>query len=311
MSRIAYPVGNTSVRDRAYWPTVLRSQITVADIGEDPNNLINHEYPASFTPLQYMKMCWRIREWDFSLDADLSRIKEATVVLHATLNIPFGSGIKFGFYAATDPFFAQGFVTRESQLLGAPDPPIPGDFLIFPAHLMENGLRNRGVAVGNYDHAAAAFLPGFLEAAALFPFFSPGDPPVTKAPTGSLLSADIGLFSMQRPAIWDPVAQLFYPVIDIETSYQVSFIGAGPQTWLWQAQAAAGAHFNAGLSYADGDLTLDFGDSTVVIPLKVADADTGHFHLKLKPSRWWPYSTSDGLPVYDETSGAVINDPFQ
>jgi hypothetical protein len=308
VKKIAYLVGDTPVRDRAYWPTVLRDEIEVADIGDDPNDLINHEYPIGLTPIQYMQMCWRVREWDFSIDADLSRIKEDTVVLHATLNIAFGSGITFGFYGADDPDFALGFITDESKLLGAPDPPIDGDFFTFPDHLMENGLRNRGVQPGDYDQEA--FPPGFLEAAALFPFFSPGDPPVTKPPTGSLLSADIGLFSMQRPAIWDPINQLFYPVIDIETSYQVSFIGAGPQTWLWQAQAAAGAHFNAGLSYTDGDLTIDFGDSQIVIPLKVSDADTGHFHLKIKPSRYWAYADSNGLPVYDETSGEQLHDPF-
>lgn len=67
---------------------------------------------------------------------------------------------------------------------------------------------------------------------------------------------------------------------------------------------------------SQGSFTLILQSGTIVDPLgswpEVTSGDPPYnaINLTMEATEWWPYKTTTGLPVYDTSTGAILNDPL-
>lgn len=296
--RVGYVVGDDPDRDVAYWPLVLRNQIYFSG-GVAPDYLVNGIWPqVGWTREQYMQAAWRIREWTFELHLSTSVTFQNTVIPE-TLNI---TGLIMGYYPSGSDYTE--FATKEADLLGAPSWTIPAfNEISFPLGIMSNGLRNNGVALGpsyQRNNDGYVVIGQILDC----------DLRTESGDCASLTLRSCFLFGRKWPLIWDPASKLFYPVLIVSGTLFIRYPGPGA---LGQS---IGSNKLDGAAYIDGTLTIKFsGQPDIVIPWfyggKLGSGSLpGSFSMTLKPSRWWAYENKSGQPVYDEGSGAQINDPF-
>lgn len=69
---VPYLVGNKFKRDHIMWPTILRSQIDTVFPGltDDQKDAI---WPVDITLAQMLALCWRVRKWELSGSATVSK----------------------------------------------------------------------------------------------------------------------------------------------------------------------------------------------------------------------------------------------
>jgi hypothetical protein len=326
--RVPYPVGNTKTRDHIYWPIVAPDDPVV--IGDAPDLL----WTLPVTLDRILDWSWRVKTWEIS-GSFLYNAKNVFGYPY-TLSQVFPA-VEFS-CLNNAPLDMQGLtyteVIDEAHLLGPPllDASVgnPGELHAFSVlDINAKNLRNAGffkqedqsgfVNPGQYGH-----LPP--------PFFTMADPLlVGSGPQDSFMDASLfntvfNFSSVAFRVIYDPVTKLFRPLLNV----------AGQMRSFWKRQGDFGftrtvvAFFH---TYSANPTTPEFPKvvgslvitddlGSVSVPLhgfgfetvgnaQVSDTFvSGSIAMTMTAKKWWPYKTKSGAAVYDEFTGAQVNDPF-
>lgn len=316
--RVAYVHGDTAGRDHQYFPTILRSElaallaidplIAITDTVEQQRH-IDSFWPFGVDLAMMQQIAWRVREWTI----------EAGTFSYAGTKNPIEPGESWSVSGSLPAFLLRaervgmGNVNRERDLLGPwTDAPLTGDGGIAPSNRKWKTLRNEGIS-------GAALEAGMTVTYAF-----------SNAPGGALDSGEFSILAHNDLIIFDPGTNLFYPKFFIEAFFATN-VNPSP-TVLFRtvpttahAPALPSPPFGVGEDVQQGTLTIinPSGGANVIVKLGMFgrpntqigtpgwdDGGTGSITLTMRATKFWQYANSEGLPVYNETTGAQIRNPF-
>lgn len=293
--KVAYPVGNTAGRDHLTGYTLLRTEI-LQYLGAQAVTDADELWPVDVTLLQAMAIAWRVKKWKLTGTCDIEETmtEPGPFVFHAIGDATIDADVVLK--AAPDGHIA----TRENEIVGhAPGPPFnplgnfgtssiagqpfstwsttrDGDGAI-------SGVRNTGAGQTGFGISASATL--FDPGTGIFaPNFSGPDKIIGATPIGS------------------------------EAFFASAFPNRNPVTLL--------SGTGTGNLLAPGTLNvIPHVASDFVVPMQLSWRFTGQsasavfsgagsLELTLEAMEFWPFENSEGLPIYDSTSGAQLRSPF-
>lgn len=270
--RIPYLVGNTFQRDHVQWPTITPAQAAL---------IPGYSRLIGVNLNRIMALAWRVRRWkieaaDISVAANWVNFSNH-YHLTASFTMP---EITLNMLGTTElALIGSAIYTGHSPLVGSG----------FSGSINQNVLETSHLTVDS-------------------------TPPVDVTEAANhLLQVNALLFGTGGAGFefvtWDAATKLFYPFIacnGLIPSLSDTQIRFGPD--------AVGGH---------GTLTIRPGvvpefdvpmKVTVFVtspsPPKFATVTAGSADLTMTAIKFWPFSNSLGQPVYDEDSGAQLNDPF-
>lgn len=278
--RIAYLVGNTLHRDHAQWPTLLRAELDAVRLIHYPGETLDQWYNFNATLAQIMALAWRVRKW--KITGGFSALVHSSGI----------SGSAEGSLSLT---------LSEDCFLDNPDDFEGAAELILINQAFPTGLINTGFQLDdNFD--------------ADFSTVSEGSPDAGNGPIlikANLFNPDV----VYKHMIFDPATGLFSPYFHFESAN--FFTGAGGSVIIAGVTTSPG-----GGGEAAGNLTVDpLITAAFEVPLFMpephynpggfsTDSWTGSNTFLMQAVKFWPYKNSAGLPVYDQDTGAQLNDPF-
>lgn len=348
--RVAYPVGNSPGRDHVLWPTISRAEyLDIAYGGDNVDSQwqTGFDYPIQMDLAQIMHMSWRVREWKIAASSYETSIAvfDPPVVDQTDIAERNDTGVTPEFFFRIQRKDKITHVVRDitderDMFSNWEDWPLRDDFEP-PAYTSPRWktLRNLGVSQGfsngvdNTDLVAAADPTlitgtyGFTEPYS-HPKFGEG---------GTTLGGKFIIFTMAGYILFDPAeGGKFYPPLNFpfgglnlhsadvlqtpaSTNSIVIFklLTLSPTT-LPPPEDGFAAPIDC------GSFTISFGsfgpspatcriirDALPEWPGPgVATLPTGNFNLEMSPTKYWPFATKAGLPVYDEDTGEQLEDPF-
>lgn len=316
---VPHIIGTRLFVDHQYWPTISREAyiarlMALGQTEDQAKRSIDRSNPAAVTLEQLLMIAWGVREWKvdalsfnyvglgqnqvpgaafWTLDADAP---EFSMKMKRRKNPP----------DIMDPFRD---VTDERDILGpSSDAPFGGSPELWRT------LRNVGVT-GTAD-------PGAITAT------SDATPPYIFA--GGAVGGDL----LESYVIYDPDIDMFYPLISVGGLFSVlkdDGIGGtnGVEARFYVLPVTPTAPPDpppvGGIAgdVQQGTLTVSGVGADIVIPLGmfggtagshptvgIPDGGSGSVDVTMSVVSWWPCKNGLGQSVYDETSGAQINDPF-
>lgn len=318
---IRHIAGNTSGRDHIFWPTILRTEALAFFGGtpDDQQRSVDYTWPVAVNLDVMMQMCWRVREWRlnassfsyvgafsggdyWSMDANLPEM----ILKMRRVKSP-----------AVPPPNSLREVTDEQDILGP-----ASDVGINP-----NSLSNAGTLCGNGDDIPYGGADSVSDDITLdYELF---DVPLPYPEISE--TKDYGTLLCGGYVIFDPSTGNFLPQFfirgEFRKNYLVQAIYGDPivrfKTLSPTPNAPPAPYVGFGNSFdvPQGTLTIInpvIGQPNITLPMGIigdqpffgTEGGAGSVNLTMTPIRWWPYENGAGDPVWDETTGAQVGDPF-
>lgn len=340
--KVPFIRGATKDRDFLHWRMAPYS-ILAADAE------LRKSFPAAFTLEQMLLMSWRIRKmklsgtytYDFTVYSGMGASQAGTMTItfnniiipvqkQTPIFIPGGGGA---------PVQGHDDATAEPQIMDFPNPklrrwhnPGSGYVEIVPPAAMWGPLAG-DILLPVGGNAGFTGLQRTLDTPAI----------ATKSVSGTGISfwpqtspflSNISEFSQllgyqpppnnhglpQEQVFFDPITKLFYPFIYllIETDIFINFTSGGSDWGPYRQRSSVSTNPGAGSPPNVGVLNLF--DADIPLYLVANPPATGftpvpqpiHHDLTLtiEADKYWKFKNGAGQDVYDETSGAQINDPY-
>lgn len=281
--RVGYPVGNTKDRDVLQWPTLLRGELVEFMTANNPGDDVGVLWPVSITLTQILALAWRVRTWRLTGSFGVTAGHDGGP---SHLFAPQQASVVASIQACDINVFG---ITDELGLIsdGSPSP------------LGFVGLRNAGI--GRFNPISFTF-----EAQ---DDLDPGFPTQSGTNTNATLNIFLNGGNGYEAVIYDPGTKKFSPYIAVAMG--------GANILLY------GVNVKPVAATSNGLLTVTPGIAPAfTVPLYASGNynpggspppgaySFGSAEMSLTATQFWPYKTSTGLPVYNESTGAQINDPF-
>lgn len=314
---VRYLVGNTANRDHIFWETILRAQALAFFGGsaDDKNRAVDRNWPIGVSLEVMMNMCWRVREWRI----DVSAFTYAGHAGNWTMggNLPqMVLKMRRVKFPAVPPPNSLREVTDERDILGP-----ASDVGINP-----NSLSNAGTLCGNGDDipygGADSVSSGITLNYLLFGVPPPVSPTSEQKDYGALLCGGYVIFDPSTGKFWPQffIRGMFRKNYAASTTYGDPFVQFYTLSPTPHAPPLPPPVNGTGTDVQQGTLTLidPAGGPNVLLPIGMFggtpgfgdSGGSGSVNLTMTPIRWWPYENGDGDPVWNETTGIQVGDPF-
>lgn len=329
--RVAFPVGRTAGmpgRHNGMFPTILRSELNDKLIAQGLTDTderlraIDSGWPVAVNLETYMQMSWRVREW---------RIEAGSFIYtgsKSSAGTPPPGSPTWTLTSTFDPFSVKPKRVKNPPDLDNPLRDVADERDLLGPYTDSNNmpewktLRNAGT-LGSVD-------PNTINVTRSDSDTGPDAGPFVQ-PEGFFNTTIFGSYT-----IFDPDTGLFYPRLALDNTFQAFFdFGAFGTSGVFAgfyllstnpiAPPLPAPSFGIAGDVPQGTLTitgLAEGEPDLVIPVGMngrpggsappffAHGGSGSVALTMSAIRWWPYATKAGAPVYDESTGAQLADPF-
>lgn len=302
--------GTTPVRDHAYWPIVTMDEVRALFTSQGMSDPEIDYTVATIWPLEvplddYMKLCWRIKQWTFSGSFSSTVLDGTNTFVARTMDATI-TGVDVKMYQIPPGSDDDDSVpiTTEHMILGPTRDRGVGNG--WDDRKFHHGNRNNGHYLLNdeddgVDNPTLTYLVDYNNTGILHS--PPGDPNSSTEWLVQVLRPEV-------PVVFDDGTNLFKVPINFLMSGQgKSRENGSPNIFRVTNVSVAGPGDDV-----FGSLTIDLVGNTYNIDLTMTAPPpdfgdiSGSCSASLTANHFWEYQNSNGQPVYDEGNGDVLND---
>lgn len=282
--RVPLTVGGKIVRHHQMWPTWLRADLVTFMAANHPGDDVGHLWRPNIALEQLLALSWRVRRW---------RLTGTFSVVAGNNSIPPGSQASM----------AGAIVAADIQIFRSDNTPIQNEVELIrsaaPVPRIWATPRNGGI--GTFNPVSFTF-----SAKDDFDPFFPPQSGTNTMPEGIAIfrNGQIGYDAV----IWDPTTKKFNPYLTV-TLGGANILFYGVNVCPPSKTSNGTLTITPGVAPAFTVPLLSSGTYNPGGSPPSGNFSSGGATLALAAVKFWPYVNRLGDPVYNEDTGAQINDP--